>query len=154
MQDTDFTILTHVDSKLKSLNFFTIDRRLRKQVSEMLNAVQSKDFCSTNSSVRYLGTNASMLCSFYSIWLQQSAPYPIVQYLIDKINALKVLKEQGTSISYGGPKNGEYSLSMTVFADASHQNGHGQLCYLAGLLFGGLSSGSKFHTLAWNSHES
>ena len=36
-----------------------------------------------------------------------------------------------------------------MFADASQQNRHSQLCYLAGLLFGDLISGSTFHTLSW-----
>ena len=43
---------------------------------------------------------------------------------------------------------------MTVFADASHQNGHGQILYLAGLLSGDLSSGSTFHALSWKSRKS
>ena len=43
---------------------------------------------------------------------------------------------------------------MSVFADDSLQNGHVQLCHLAGLLFGDLSSGSAFHTLSWTSHKS
>ena len=43
---------------------------------------------------------------------------------------------------------------MTVFADASHQNGHGQLFYLAGILLEDFSSGSTFQILSWTSHKS
>ena len=95
-----------------------------------------------------------MLCSFYSSWLQHRAPSPKVQDLIDQINILKVIKRHGTSISYGRPENGQYNLSVLAFADASQQNGHGQLCYIAGLLFGDLTSGSTFHTLSCISHMS
>ena len=103
IQDTDFTIRIHGDSKLESLNCFPIDRRRRKQVLEKLNAVELKSFRSVNSSVGWLGTNASMLCSFYSSWLQQRAPNPKVQDLVDQINILKVLKRHGTSITYWRP---------------------------------------------------
>ena len=54
-------IRIHGDRKLESLSFFLIDRRLRKQFSEVLNANELKSFLLVNSSVGYLGTNAILL---------------------------------------------------------------------------------------------
>ena len=73
IQDMDMTIRIHGDEKLESLNCFPIDRHRRKQVSEVLNHVELKSFRSVNSSIGWLGTNASLLCSFYSSLLQQRA---------------------------------------------------------------------------------
>ena len=67
-----------------------------------------------------------------------------MQDLIYQINFLKVLKKYGTSISYFWPEKGYYRLSIIIFADASKQDDHGQLSYLAGHLFGNLESGSIF----------
>ena len=104
LHDANFTIRIHGDSKLESLSCFPIDRRRQKQVSEMLNTVELRAFRSIDSSVEWLDKNASMLCSFYSSWLQQRTPNPKVQDLIDQVNVLKVLKKHGTSISYGNLK--------------------------------------------------
>ena len=70
------------------------------------------------------------------------------------MNVLKALKKHGTSISYYRPNKGDYKLSILIFADASKQDDHGQLLYLAGLLFGIFESDSVFHTLSWSSHKS
>ena len=83
LQDRDFTKRTHGDSKFESLSCLPIDRRRRRQVSEELNAIEFKAYRSINSSLGWLGTNSSMLCSFYSSLLQQRAPNPKVQDLID-----------------------------------------------------------------------
>ena len=74
--------------------------------------------------------------------------------LVYQINVLKVLEKHGTSITFGRPKNGQHDLSELVFVDASQQSNHGQLCYLAGLLFGDLCSRSTFPALFWTSQKS
>ena len=61
LQGANFTIRIHGDSKLESLSCFLTDRHRRKQVSEMLNAVELKAFCSINSSVEWLDTNVALL---------------------------------------------------------------------------------------------
>ena len=58
------TIRLHGDGKLESLSRFPIDRRRRKQVCEVLNPIELKLFRSVNSLVGWLGTNATLLCSF------------------------------------------------------------------------------------------
>ena len=154
IRDTNFTTRIHGDSKLESLSGIPIDRRRRKQITETLNAVELKAFRSINSTTGWLSTNAWLLCSFYSSRLQQRAPHPTVQDLIYQINELKILKKHGTSASYDRPEKRNYDISVLIFADASQHNDHGQLCYLAGLLFGKLKSGSTFHALSWCSHKS
>ena len=148
------TIRIHGDEKLESLNCFPIDRHRRKHVSEVLNHVEQKSFRSVNSSIGSFGTNASLLCSFYSSWLQQRAPNPTVKDLIYQIIALKLLKKPGTSTSYNRPKKGECKLSILVFADSSKQNDHGQLSYLPRLLFGNFECASISHKLSRSSHKS
>ena len=66
-QNTNMAIRIHGDRKIESSTCFPIYMRLRKQVSEVLNSIELKSFCSVNSSVGWLGTNASLLCSFYSM---------------------------------------------------------------------------------------
>ena len=69
-QYINIAISTHGDRKLESLNCFPIDRRRRKQMSQVLNPVELKSFRSVNSSNGWLRTNSSLLCSFYSRWIQ------------------------------------------------------------------------------------
>ena len=154
VQNTEMTTRIHGDGKIESLSCFPIDRRRRKQVSEVLNAIELKSFRSVNSSLGWLGTNASFLCSFYYSWLQQSAPNTTLHDSVHQINALKVLKKHGTSISYVRHKKGNFELSVLIFADSSQQTDHGQLSYLADLLFGNFESRSVFHTLSWSFHKS
>ena len=154
VKDTDMTIRIHGERKLKSLSCFPFYERRWKQVSEDLHPIELKQFRLVNSSVRWFGTNASFLCSFYSSWLQQRAPNQIMFDLIYQINALKFQKKHGTSIICVRPKNGDFKLYFLIFADAIQRSDHGQLSYLAGLHFGNLESGSVFHTLSWSSHKS
>ena len=66
LQYTNFATHIHGDSKLESLGCFPIDLRPRKQITETLNAVELKAFRTVHSSIGWLVTNASLLCSFYS----------------------------------------------------------------------------------------
>ena len=104
--------------------------------------------------MRWLGTNASLLCSFYFGWILQHAPYPTVLDLVYQIYVLKILKKHGTSTSYNRPEKRNCDLSVLVFADDSSHNDYKQLFYLSGLLSSNLESGSTFHTLSSGSHES
>lgn len=45
-------------------------------------------------------------------------------------------------------------LSVVVFSDAGRTCGHGQLCFIAGLLIGDFRQGSIFHTVSWSSRKS
>ena len=74
--------------------------------------------------------------------------------LIHQINVLKILRKDGTSISYNRPRKGAYELCILIFADASKRNDRGQLSYLAGPIFGKLKADSVFHILSWNYHKS
>ena len=95
-QNAYLTIMIHGDGKLECLSCFQIDRRRRKQVFEVLNGIDLKSFSSVNSSVGWMGTNFSLLCSFYSSRFQQCVPNPTVHDLVYQINPLKVLKKHET----------------------------------------------------------
>ncbi len=83
IQDYDMTVSIHGDGKLNALSCFPIDRHRRKQVEEVLNEVELRSFRSINSSIGWLGTNASLFCAFYSSWLQKKAPLPRLKDLIE-----------------------------------------------------------------------
>ena len=100
------TIRIHGGGKLESLSCFPIDRIRRNQFSEVLNPIELNSFRAVNSSLGWLGTNASLLCSFYSILLQQRAPNPTMCDLVYQINALKIQRKRATSVSYVRPNKG------------------------------------------------
>ena len=155
IQDENMTINVHADHKLEAVTCFPIDRTRRKQIDSPLNAIEMKSFRSVNSSIGWIGTNASLFCAFYSSYLQQKDPDPLVRDLVTQINTVRLLKKLGSVIQYKRPEDGrEFKTSLLVFADASKLPEHGQLCYLAGLLFGRLEKGSTFHALSWASHKS
>lgn len=60
-----------------------------------------------------------------------------------------MLKKHGTLSSFGIAESVQQNLSENIFTEASHQNGHGRLCYIAGL-FRDLRSGSTFHSSSWS----
>ena len=154
IQETDMSVIIHGDEKLDAINCFPIDRDRRKQLEESLNAVELRSFRSVNSSIGWLGTNESLFCASYSSWLQQKTSALLVKHLIDQINALKLLKKLGSTIRYKSPDPGEYKLSLLEFSDASRKNGHGQLSFLSGLIFGDLIEVAVFHAILWSSHKS
>lgn len=65
---------------------------------------------------------------------------------------LKNFEKHETSTSYNRPEKRNFELSVLIFVDANQHNDHRLLCYLAGLLFSKLESGSTFHILFWSSH--
>ena len=79
-------------------------------------------------------------------------PYCTRFSLSDK--CFESLKGHGTLIIYYSAMKGDYKLSILIFADTSKQDDHGQLSYLAVLLFGNFESDSVFYTLSWSSHKS
>lgn len=153
-QGEDFAITIDGDEKLYSYEGYPISHLRRKDVGEGLSAIEIKGFGSINTSIGCLGIAASPFCAFYSSYLQQKNSDPTVHDLIAQINVLRLLKKLGTSTSYKRPENGiDYSPTIVMFADASRKNDVGQLCYIGGILFGELATGSVYHTLSWTSHK-
>ena len=142
------------NAKLEAISCSSLSWHRRKMVTENLKQVELRSFRSVSSSIRWLRTNASIFRAFYSSWLQQKAPSPILENLVAQINSLRLLKKLGTSISYKRPPSSDYKLTVIVFADASRKNDHGQLCFISGLLFGKLASGSVIHVISWSSEKS
>jgi len=137
LQNEDFTIETDADDKMQALNEYPISRQRRKMGEKPLNEIEKSAFASSNSSLGWVGTAASPLCSFYSSYLQQKAPGTKVCHLVEQINTIRKLKKLGTTISYPRPvDNQDYDMSILVFSDASRTEESGQLGILTGLLVG------------------
>lgn len=155
LQHEDFSAEIDAEDKLSAVEAFPLTRMRRKEFDAPLNVVERRSFSSLNSSISWLGVAASPLCSFYSSHMQQRLPTAKVSDLVAQINALKALKKFGSKIAYHRPlPKADYALNILVVSDASRSVDHGQLCFVAGLLFGPMEQNSVFHTLSWISHKS
>eukprot|EP00178_Gracilaria_changii_P027963 TRINITY_DN936_c0_g2_i2.p1 TRINITY_DN936_c0_g2~~TRINITY_DN936_c0_g2_i2.p1 ORF type:complete len:399 (+),score=36.11 TRINITY_DN936_c0_g2_i2:473-1669(+) len=153
-QNEDFLVTVHGDDKLLSFEPFPIDRLRRRQVDQPLNQLGVRAFRSFNSSIGWLGIAASPFCAIASSLLQQKGPHVTVKDLVSQFNVLRNLKKRGTCSRYHRPPPGSYPVSVLVFADASRTMDHGQLGFVAGLMFGKFEEGSVFHPISWSSHKS
>lgn len=154
-QDEDMNVTIHADNKIDAIECYPIDRLRRKQINETLNKVELHAFRSVNSTLGWIGNSASLFCALYASHLQQKSPEPIVKDLISQINAVKLLKKLGSVVLYKRPTFAkESNVAILVFSDASRSHDTGQLCYIAGLLFGTMNAKSVFHTISWSSRKS
>ncbi|PXF41499.1 hypothetical protein BWQ96_08781 [Gracilariopsis chorda] len=80
-------------------------------------------------------------------------PSPPVKDIVTQVNLLKLLKRRGSVLKFAR-QNGEMQCGIVLFCNASHSTDHGQLGFVAGMLFGDLSLDSVFHTMSWSSHKS
>ncbi len=155
VQSKDFTVTTDADDKMEAVSEYPLTRQRRKEPEMKLNDMERSEFASVNSSLGWIGTAASPLCSFYSSYLQQKAPHTTVSNLTEQISIVRKLKKYGTSISYPRPTDKtKYKLSILVFSDASRVDENGQIGLLAGLLVGEMEKQSICHALSWISHKS
>lgn len=83
--------------------------------------------------------------------MQQQAPSATLKKFINQCTGLRLLKKLGTTISLLPPKNTD-NISILVFSDAGRYYDRGQICYVAGILFGKFQKESTFHLLSWSSH--
>lgn len=92
---------------------------------------------SINASIGWLGTNVSLLCSFYSSYLQQKISDCRISALISHFSALRTLKKHGTLTTFSSIQHLK-STDFTIFsfAYASHTSESSQLCYFIGLVVG------------------
>lgn len=154
IQNVDFTVETNADDKLDGVQEYPLSRQRRKEYNEALTKLEKSTFASINSSLGWIGTAASPLCSFYSSYLQQKAPNTKVSHMVEQTNILRKMKKLGTVISYPRPTDKrEHELSVLVFADASRVDEAGQLGVLTGLLVGEMKSNSIYHPISWISHK-
>ena len=155
VQSEDFTVATDADEKLEAVAEYPLTRQRRKECDDDVNVIEKGAFASVNSSLGWIGTAVSPLCSFYASYLQQKAPDIKVAHIIEQTNILRKLKKLGTVISYPRPTdNQQYGLSILVFSDASRIDENGQLGVLTGLLVGEMKQNSIYHPLSWISHKS
>ena len=153
-QDSELNISTDASDKLDALSEFSFARSRRKEQEELLNDIEKSHFASINSSLGWIGSAASPLCSFYASYLQQKAPKPCVKHLVEQNNILRSLKKHGTTIRYLRPEVKKADeLTLVIFADASKSDQNGQIGVLCGLMFGNMSPESVFHLITWVSHK-
>lgn len=120
IQNEYFTVDTDADDKLEAVTEYPITRPRRKQSDQELNKLEKSVFASVNSSIGWIGTASSPLCSFYSIYLQQKAPDVTAAHMCEQISIVRKLKKLGTTISYPRPTDkSRYEISILVFSDAS-----------------------------------
>lgn len=153
-QAENFTVRTNADDKLNGLNEYYLSRYRGQQFQQTLNAIEKSHFASTNSSLGWIGSAASPICSFYASILQQKAPETAVSHLVDQINIVRKLQKLGTVKPYPRPTDkNEYELTELAFADASKPSEYGKLGIVIGLLVGDFKQDSIFHTITWMSHK-
>lgn len=154
-QDEDFSVSIHADDKLNAIEAYPLSRVRRKNADDKLNAVELSSFKSVNSSISWIGTTASLFCSFYSSHLQQKLPDVRVRHLTEQATILHLLKRLGSLTVYPTVKPGSSDdLHLVAFADASHAADGSQLCHVIGLFIGPVALGSTFHLMSWSSHKS
>ena len=153
IQDQDLSITVDGNEKLDKSEPYPVSKVRRKQITELLNAVEKHAFMSINSSIGRLGFAASPFCSLYSSYLQQKLPGANIETLLSQARQLKIVKKLGTLITYPrAPTGKNIELSIVMFSDASRTDDKGQLSYLGGLLIGPLKKGIIFYKLTWQSH--
>lgn len=134
--------------------------RIRQQkwvdasLSHALMLPKPKGFASMNSSVGWLGINASPICALFSSMFQHCAPPATVADPCRQPTRLKELKTLGTLTCYECPKeNATYTASIIVICNARRCAESGQLCHIGGILVGPLKSNPIFHVASWISHK-
>lgn len=83
-QNENFKITTNADDKLNSLYEFNLSRERRRDCEQDVNQLERRAFMSLNSSLSWIGSAASPMCSFYSSYLQQKCPNIKVKHIIEQ----------------------------------------------------------------------
>lgn len=126
IQEENFEITTNADDKLYALFEYTLSRERRRNSEKDVNQLERNSFMLLNSSLSWIGTAASPLCSFYSSYLQQKCPNIKVKHISEQSSILRKLKRIGTSIKYVRPTlNLEHKLKVLAFADAPRSDKNG-----------------------------
>lgn len=73
-QEEDMTIRINVNNKLDALAEYLLLRHFRKQFDDDLNQMKCSSFASTNPTFGWIETAATLICSFYSSYLQERFP--------------------------------------------------------------------------------
>lgn len=153
-QEEDFPCRINADDKLVALEKRPISRLRRRETESELIAVAKSAFISLNSSLGGLGIAASPFCTFYASPMHQMLPSAKVSVLASQADALRILKNLGTNISFPKPVTGAHELCIEIFVAKGRLSEHGQISYLSGLLIGSLVLNLVFHTISWMYHKS
>lgn len=153
-QNCDFTVETDAHEKSDGVQEYPLSRQRRNEYNEMLNQIEKSAFASVNSSLGWVGTAASPLCSFNASYLQQKGPDTKISNLVEQFHILRKIERLGSAISDPRPtEKSENELSVLVFADASRTDDFDQLEVLSGLLIGEMKNNAVYHATSWISHK-
>lgn len=154
IQNENFSLDTNADDKLKAVSEYFLSRHRRKESDKAVSALEKSAFASADSSLGWIETVASPLCSFYASYLKQKAPAVQEHNLVKQTDILRKLKKLGGTILYLRPADKKgYCLSVLVSADASRVDDAGQLGIVTGLLVGEMSTNAICHVVSRVSHK-
>lgn len=103
LQKDDMSVEIDVDDKLSNVFEYSFLRQRRKQMEEQVNDLEKKSFMSVNSTLGWIGSACSPLCSYYSSYIQQKLPDIRVRHVVEQKNILRKLQKQGSTIYYARP---------------------------------------------------
>lgn len=89
VQQENMTVETNSDDKIDSLFEYSISRYRQKQSECPANEIEKRSFMSLNSSLGWIGSAASPMCSYYSSYLQHRAPNVLVKHIVEQNNILR-----------------------------------------------------------------
>lgn len=84
VQNDNISVQTNADEKINSLCEHTIPRYGRKHFECPLNEIKRRTFMSMNSSLGWIGSAASPVCSYYSSYMQQKDPNIVVNDMVEQ----------------------------------------------------------------------
>lgn len=99
VQHGDMNISVDVRDKKAAIEPFPITCLRRWQVIEPVNSLEVQAFCSVCSYIAWLGVNISPVCEYSHSHMQQRMPNATLKTLIEQINALRLLKNSGYSLT-------------------------------------------------------
>lgn len=73
IQEEHMTMETNADDKLDDSAEYSLQRHRQKQFDTDVNQMDCSSYASTNSSIGWIKTAASPICSFYASYLQQKS---------------------------------------------------------------------------------
>lgn len=72
IQEENISVTIHADDKLQAMEPYPMTRIRRLQIGEVMDDTEKRSFMSITASLGWLGITVSLLCPYYSSYLQQS----------------------------------------------------------------------------------
>lgn len=88
------------DDNLQSTEAYPLTKARRSQSDEAQNALEKRSFLSVNSSIGWVGVNASPACAVLNSTFEQLSPLAKERDLVSQRHALRELKKHGTLTNF------------------------------------------------------